>query len=108
MASELMKHLTDELDRQRELQHEREKREIREAPAESGPTVAPIVWTGTLRQLAELAIGQYKKKRIKANSEMDALKQFSKHFVRSDSGPIDPRSLWQNYKNKKDKDEGKS
>jgi hypothetical protein len=108
MSSDLAKHLTDELIRQRELQHEREKRAIREAPAESAKVGAPIVWKGKKRDFAALVVAQYKKGRIEANSETDALEQFCKHFVGRDGGELDSHALWQNHKNKKDKDEGKS
>jgi hypothetical protein len=104
MANDLFQRIVHAAD---ELGLEKAKRDIREAPPGTQGVFAPIVWTGTLRDLANFAISQFKKSRIQANSEMDALRQISQHFVRPGGGRIDPRSLWQNYKNKKDKDAGK-
>jgi hypothetical protein len=86
-----------------QIQKERAIQEMRNGQSVVHP---PIVWTGKLRDLGVVTRELFEKGFLKATSEMNALEQVCRHFVRRNGAPIDPRSLWQNLKNKRDKDEG--
>ena len=84
--------------REEELEHERKLREVRK-----GPPANQVVWTGTAREFGDMVDDLYlKKKKIKANSRTDAMKQMCRHFVPKDGKRFDAKSIMQSLKNRKE------
>jgi hypothetical protein len=70
-----------------------------------GPAVFSVaaqheVWTGTDRSLADKILQQYASGQIVAGSRTDALKRACVRYVRKNGTHYNPRSLWQNIKNR--------
>jgi hypothetical protein len=86
-----------------ELDHERRLAQVRANPmaeATGGPAIAPVVWTGTRRQLAALISELRTLGLIKTSpsvwADSDAV---CAHFIDEKGETMDGQSVWQNLKN---------
>jgi len=98
LVAEESKYFRQTLRAIREARFEKLKEElgIKELP----PSTQPIVWQGTLRQLADYISGLFKSHLIKARSRTAAFQLMSAHFVLPDGSGINPRSLQQSLRNR--------
>jgi len=83
--------------KQVDIDKERKLAEIR-----SGPSAEKIRWNGTARQFADWITEAWEEKQINAESKMGLFRLASEHFCQKDGRPFDPRSLYQNQKNRDD------
>ena len=70
----------------------------------------PILWKKDQRELAVWLADAFKRGAIEATSERQALILMAPHFTIADKDGdkriVDGRSLWENYRQKKEKDNG--
>jgi hypothetical protein len=62
----------------------------------------PVIWPGTARQLGDEIYEQYRKSKIAAKSERDALNKACQYFVRKDGTAFKTNSIIQSLKNRQE------
>lgn len=61
-----------------------------------------MIWLGSKRTFGETILELFKKRLIRADTETDALRRASEHFVDMNGKPFKPRNTLQNVRNKQD------
>lgn len=78
------------------------KKFMAKATGRTAEEASPITWLSTAREFGDWIIRAYDQGQLKATSRMDALRKVAGHFVSKEGKRFDPRSVWQNRKNRED------